>query len=451
MAKNKRKLGVANAVNKLKDNVVNIEVHNDGPRMKVTLLDINTLVEYKDNESVFGNLEGSEFEDLCQSINERGILQPVIVRSMDEQYEILAGHQRTRGAKAVGELKVPAIIKNVDDVEARKIWLETNIRSRHLSKSQLAEALQEYSKLVEEDRKKGLVQGKTSAVLAEKFDISTRSVEELLMFHKKIIKEIMDLGLAKTSMKALTDLSKEEQDVILQLLGEDTIKSLTTAEIKLKVDTLKNEYDSELTILKQDLEDKKTEVKDKDKLINELDIKSKQATDKHDAVLKTMSNLQIEMDNIQEKLKEASNTDKEALKEQLQKIEIEYKSKVSESEKLSDKIKSLDIKYNETLIQSQTLKDELKQEQINYKGALKDNESLKGELLITKTKKKELEEELEELRNKDTGSMLIRDIEGYLNNINHMISSDILKDDRYKDSIKSIKKELKAITNRIKV
>lgn len=72
-------------------------------------------------------------EDLKQSISERGVLQPIIVRRKAGRYELVAGERRLRAAKLAGLEKVPAIIKQVSDGEALEIALVENLQREDLN------------------------------------------------------------------------------------------------------------------------------------------------------------------------------------------------------------------------------------------------------------------------------------------------------------------------------
>ena len=56
-------------------------------------------------------------ESLAQSIKEKGVLQPLLVRKKNDKYEIIAGERRWRAAQLAGLEKVPAIVKDLSDSE----------------------------------------------------------------------------------------------------------------------------------------------------------------------------------------------------------------------------------------------------------------------------------------------------------------------------------------------
>ncbi len=95
-------------------------------------IDINLLQESKLNH--FHAIKGEEWDEFVASIKSHGILTPITIRPMgDGNYEILAGHNRVRGAKAAGLMEVPAIIKDVDDIEASIIIADTNLQREEVT------------------------------------------------------------------------------------------------------------------------------------------------------------------------------------------------------------------------------------------------------------------------------------------------------------------------------
>lgn len=453
MAKAKRGLGIGKAVAEVKETVdKKVSYIDDYMGMKVVLLNVNTLVEYQDNERVFGNLEGKEFDDLVNSIKERGVLQPIIVRPQSDQYEILAGHQRTRGTKANGNNKIPAIIKDVDDIEARKIWLETNIRGRHLSKEKLGEALLEYAKLVDKDRKEGNVKGKTSAILAEKFDMKPRTVEELLMFTKKLTSSIRELNLAKTSMTELTKLSKEEQESLLLLLGEDTVKELATKEIKEKIEIIKNNMDQEYkTKLKEANEKVRKTEKDlekKSKTYQDLrENLGKISIEKADIERKIEEEIR-QRKELESKLEEANAEDKEKLKKDIKAKDGEIDELLKGSLQLEEEKNKLDKKIKEVEEEKKELSDNFMKLNDEYKKTILENNDLKNKLKNHDT----LMQELKELKEKDRLDEDLREINSHLSNALILLNNlDGVKDKKHLDRLAKMEKVVEQIQKFIKL
>lgn len=114
------------------DRVINISVNDITPNPYQPRIKM-------DNESL---------EELAASIKEKGVVQPILVRSMGtDKYEIIAGERRFRACKMVGLPEVPAIVKEVNDAEAMAIAITENIQREDLNAIELARA---YSSLMSE-------------------------------------------------------------------------------------------------------------------------------------------------------------------------------------------------------------------------------------------------------------------------------------------------------------
>lgn len=91
-------------------------------------------------------------ETLAQSIREKGVLQPLLVRrhpSLPDEYEIIAGERRWRASQVVQLHEVPVVVREIDDREALEIALVENLQRQDLSALEEAEA---YQRLMDEFR-----------------------------------------------------------------------------------------------------------------------------------------------------------------------------------------------------------------------------------------------------------------------------------------------------------
>ena len=80
-------------------------------------------------------------ESLADSLKERGAIQPIVVRRVGGQYELVAGERRLRAARAAGLESLPAIIRDLSDDEAATITLIENIQREDLNPIDEAQAL----------------------------------------------------------------------------------------------------------------------------------------------------------------------------------------------------------------------------------------------------------------------------------------------------------------------
>ncbi len=90
------------------------------------------------------------FETLVESIREKGVIQPILIRPIHNgmaNYEIVAGERRWRAAKQAGLQEVPALIRQLNDREALEVALIENIQRHDLN---ILEEAQGYKRLMEE-------------------------------------------------------------------------------------------------------------------------------------------------------------------------------------------------------------------------------------------------------------------------------------------------------------
>jgi len=91
----------------------------------------------------------TELEELADSIREKGVIQPIILRKVgdEDNYEIIAGERRFRASQLAGLKAIPALVKKINNHEALELALIENIQRSDLS---LIEEAQGYKKLIGE-------------------------------------------------------------------------------------------------------------------------------------------------------------------------------------------------------------------------------------------------------------------------------------------------------------
>jgi ParB family chromosome partitioning protein len=87
------------------------------------------------------NFKKEELQELASSIKSQGILQPIVVRPVkNNQYEIVAGERRWRGAQIAGLHEIPALIKSMSDDDVQEAALIENIQRESLNAVEEAKA-----------------------------------------------------------------------------------------------------------------------------------------------------------------------------------------------------------------------------------------------------------------------------------------------------------------------
>lgn len=93
------------------------------------------------------NYDDDKLGELKNSIKEKGILQPILVRRKGEKYEVVAGERRLRVARELELEDIPAVIRDVTDQEALVMALIENIQREELNPIEEAEA---FKRLIDE-------------------------------------------------------------------------------------------------------------------------------------------------------------------------------------------------------------------------------------------------------------------------------------------------------------
>ena len=137
-----------------------------------------------------------DLADLSRSIQEQGVIQPLLVRRADTGYELVAGERRLRAAGLAGLDQVPIVIKELADDRMLEMSIVENIQREDLNPMEEAEA---YHRLMTEF-------GLTQAKVAERVGKSRSAVANflrLLQLPQSIRASIMDNTLSMGHARAL--------------------------------------------------------------------------------------------------------------------------------------------------------------------------------------------------------------------------------------------------------
>ena len=112
------------------------------------------------------DFDREELEGLALSIKKQGLLQPVVVRSVGDHYEMVAGERRLRAVQINGETEIASIIRAYTDVESMNLALLENLQRQNLNPMEVANA---FGRLMREG-------GMTQEELSDKLGISRSAV-----------------------------------------------------------------------------------------------------------------------------------------------------------------------------------------------------------------------------------------------------------------------------------
>ena len=148
------------------------------------------------------NFENESLEELTNSIRERGIIQPIIVRKsvdQDDKFEIVAGERRWQAAQKAGLHEVPAIVIKADNLKSLEFAIVENVQRKDLNPIEEAEG---YKKLIDEFR---YDQEKVAKFIGKSRSHITNCLR-LLTLPQKIIQYIIDEKISQGHAKILVGL-----------------------------------------------------------------------------------------------------------------------------------------------------------------------------------------------------------------------------------------------------
>ena len=93
------------------------------------------------------DFDPDQLDDLANSVREKGVMQPLLVRPAGDRFEIIAGERRWRAAQKAGLHEVPVIVREVDDKEALELAIIENVQRVDLNP---LEEAQGYGQLIEQ-------------------------------------------------------------------------------------------------------------------------------------------------------------------------------------------------------------------------------------------------------------------------------------------------------------
>ena len=169
------------------------------------------------------HFDSQEMQNLADSIRQRGLLQPILVRKDDaENYQIIAGERRWRAAQLAGLHEMPSIILNISDKEAFEISVIENAQRDDLSPIEEAKS---YSKLMQQYEHNqetiGKMVGKSRSTVANSLRLLTLpdKVQEML------IKREISAGHAR-NLVGKDDAEKLAQQIISEKLSVRQVENI---------------------------------------------------------------------------------------------------------------------------------------------------------------------------------------------------------------------------------
>ena len=193
-------------------------------------------------------------KELAESIKAQGIMQPIVVRYLDnKRYEIIAGERRWRAAKIANLDEVPILIKNIPDESALAMALIENIQREDLNAIEEAKGIQ---RLIDEF---GMTHESASEILGKSRTTITNLLR-LLSLSQHVQNALLDGKIEMGHARAIIPLSSSEQamicqKIISQKLSVREVEALIGNRPSAKVKIRENKS-SDILSLENDLSDK---------------------------------------------------------------------------------------------------------------------------------------------------------------------------------------------------
>lgn len=149
---------------------------------KVVFLDVNDILPNRFQPRIKFNEDS--INELCDSIREHGVIQPIVVRKMGDKYEIIAGERRFKANLLAGKNNIPAIVTELNDKDSAEIALIENVQRKDLTPIEEAisyKKILDMGYLTQDDLANKL--GKTQSTVANKLRLLNLSedVQEALL------------------------------------------------------------------------------------------------------------------------------------------------------------------------------------------------------------------------------------------------------------------------------
>jgi len=175
-----------------------------------------------------------QLDELARSIRELGVIQPILVRSRGEVYEIVAGERRFRASQRAGLKQIPAVIREFSDRELAEVALVENLQRADLSYFEEAEG---YRKLIEEfsltQEEVAQRVGKSQPTIANKLrilklDPAVRENVMVELLSERHIRALLKLNTPNDQLMILKEIYEHELTVRqTELLIEDYLAGKT--------------------------------------------------------------------------------------------------------------------------------------------------------------------------------------------------------------------------------
>lgn len=151
--------------------------------------------------------EEEDMLEMVKSIKEHGVIQPVLVRKLNDEYQLVAGERRLRAAREAGLEEIPAVEIEAEGIEIAELSLAENLQRKDLNPVEESEAysmIVDKFRLTQEELAKRL--GKSRSYIANVLRVKNLPED----IKRELMKNRISFGHAKAIMGIENDLEKNE-------------------------------------------------------------------------------------------------------------------------------------------------------------------------------------------------------------------------------------------------
>lgn len=214
--------------------------------LKVVEVDINEILPNRFQPRI--QFDEDEILELSDSIKEHGVIQPIVVRSIGDKYEIIAGERRYKASVLAGKETVPVIIRNLNDKDSAEVALIENVQRKNLTP--IEEAVS-YKKVLD----MGYLTQEQLAIKLGKSQSSIANKIRLLNLSDEVQEALLQNKISERHARSLLKLKdfKNQNFMLNRIISERLTVRRTDEEIEKMKEESSNEHDSQKSIEKGEI------------------------------------------------------------------------------------------------------------------------------------------------------------------------------------------------------
>lgn len=215
------------------------EQRQDDKLERVQEIPVHALQPFQNHP--FKVLQDEEFDRLCESIKERGVLSPLMARPLEDGgYEIVSGHRRKVAAEVLGIETLPVLVRDMKDDEAVILMVDSNIQRENLLPSEKAFAYKMKLEALNHQGKpaSGQVGQKwTRDSLADESNDSSRQIQRYIRLTElapPLLELVDQKRIAFSPAVELSYLTKQEQAELWSLIESEDCTPSFSQSVRMK-------------------------------------------------------------------------------------------------------------------------------------------------------------------------------------------------------------------------